>query len=68
MAITLRDWEMEQMFGKPKKKKRKVKRMKKGKQNWISISLIVNLDMKIQMMMKRLNNLCLEVKLLQMRN
>jgi len=25
MAITLRDWEMEQMFGKPKKKKRKVK-------------------------------------------
>ena len=25
MAITLRDWEMEQMFGKPKKRKRKVK-------------------------------------------
>jgi len=25
MAITLRDWEMEQFFGKPKKRKRKVK-------------------------------------------
>jgi len=25
MAITLRDWEMEQMFGKPKKKRGKIK-------------------------------------------
>jgi len=25
MAITMRDWEMEQFFGKPKKRKRKVK-------------------------------------------
>jgi hypothetical protein len=25
MAITLRDWEMEQFFGKQKKRKRKVK-------------------------------------------